>query len=118
MKDKKIALLSILMLLPLTVLADGEEVLIPFSILIIEIVIFFIVIVAIKIKAWWKSILIVVYFLSIVGAFYFTNNMPFRDNEVKINIILTVIPLVAVIVTYMILKFVINNKTSKELKDI
>ena|ERR1700743_101082 len=110
MKDKKIALLSLFVLLPLLAFADHEEVLLTFFGVTIEVIFFLVIIPVVKMKGWWKAIIILVFFTFLILGSYITHSMPYLENETKINIILMGMPLLAIALTYIALKVFTNYK--------
>jgi Zn-dependent protease with chaperone function len=103
-RNIKQVILTILILLPLMALAHGEDVLTTFFITIISIIIFIVVMSFIKLSFYKKLILSLVYFLSTVSIYYFTNDIPFNDNKNTINLSVALIPIMAVIITHFIIK--------------
>ena len=104
MKNIKAAILTTLILLPLTAFADAEEVLIPIFGQIFEIIILFVIILFVKLKAAQKVILSISFFLSICISWVGTDNMPFRENFGEITFIMLALPFIVVVSIFILIK--------------
>jgi len=98
LKNIKAAILTTLILLPLTAFADAEEVLIPIFGQIFEIIILFVIILFVKLKAAQKVI------LSICISWVGTDNMPFRENFGEITFIMLALPFIVVVSIFILIK--------------
>jgi hypothetical protein len=114
MKNLKFALLSILMILPLMAFADHEEVLITVFIQAISIIIFPIVLLAVKLKVRHKVILALVYIVITVLIWIITNQIPYRDNMTIINLLIALGPFAGVAIAYL---FIARNKKVDKFPD-
>lgn len=85
-------------------LAHGEEVLVWMGIEIIVLIGFILFILLTKQKVKHKLILTLVYILSELGIIWFTKEIPYLNNNVSINLISFVVPIVLVLGTFFILK--------------
>ena len=109
-------LLSILFLIPISAVAHGQEVLMILFIQAVSVIIFLIVIFAIKVDLKRKLILAGVYFLSSFATIYFTNDWSYRENMDKINLLVALVPATAFLIAFLALKSRPNGqfKTTKE----
>ena len=97
-------LLSGLLLIPISAFAHGEEVLVTFFIQAVSIIIFLVIIIAIKVDIKRKLILTGVYFLSSFATFYLTNDWPYRENMNKMNFLVAFVPATSFFITFLVLK--------------
>ncbi|SHM49106.1 hypothetical protein [Mucilaginibacter sp. OK098] len=111
MKNIKKALLTILLVMPLTVFAHGEEVLYTIFIQIISIVVFLIILAFITLNLKQKSILSGVYFFTVIIVFGSTSSIPYQNNMSTINFAIAFIPGIVGLMTYFLLK--LNSKNIK-----
>jgi hypothetical protein len=102
-----------LLIIPAIALAHGEEVIYTFFIQIISIIICLIIIVALKGNNMLKSILLGVYFASVIAVFCIVNVVPFRDNMQAINLSVAFVPAIMAALTYFLLKFGLNKDKRK-----
>ena len=109
MKNLKKTLLTILSILPLTALGSGEGALPALYTQAISIIIFGIVLFFIKLNHKGKTILFVVYVITICLMGYFTRNMnygEYLDSMSFINACIIIIPAMTLTITY----FLIRNR--------
>lgn len=109
-KNLKQALLFILLVLPFSAFAHGEEILFAPLISIISTIIFSITILVIKPKFPCKLRLGVVYIVSTVISYALANLFPFRENMNIILILVGGVPIIMVVIGYLILKKLHNPK--------
>jgi hypothetical protein len=105
MKNIKKALLCILLITPMVAVAHGEEVIYTLFIQIVSVIICLIVLISVKISATSRSIVLGIYLLSVVAVFCITNNLPFRENMLLINLSVAFIPFIVAVLTYFLLRF-------------
>ena len=110
MNNERKAGLVIFSIIPIIVSAHGEEVIYSLFMQAILILIFLVIIIAIRLNHKKKLLLAGIFALSIFAAYKITYNIPYRQNELKINSILFLIPTFSFIVTLLFLKFKINKK--------
>lgn len=94
-------LLVILFLVPINAFAHGEEVLLTFFIQGVSIIIFLIIIIAIKVDFKRKLVLTGMYFLFLFATFYLVNSWPYRENMNKINLLVALVPSIAFVITFL-----------------
>jgi hypothetical protein len=107
MGKTKLLLLTALLLTPSVVLAHGEEVLLPFFIQFISIILFIVFIISVKIKFRDKLILTVVYIMATIGAFILMTPKTYVEylhNMANINTAIALIPPFTVMLVFFILK--------------
>ncbi|RZJ81301.1 MAG: hypothetical protein EOO47_04740 [Flavobacterium sp.] len=116
MKHLQRTLLSVIIFTPLITFAHGQEALTTFYIATVSIIIFLIVIVAIKVDLKRKLILMGAYLLSFITIFYVTNSWYYRENMNKINLLVTLAPATVFLITFLALKSRLTEKirTTKE----
>ena len=107
---------AIVFFTPMCAFAHGEEVLVYFFIQAVSIILFLIIILAIKFDLKRKLILAGAYFLSSTTTFYLTNKMPYRENMNKINLLVALVPATIFFVAYLVLKSrpIGQDNTTKE----
>lgn len=105
MNNERKAVIIILSIIPIIVSAHGEEVIYTLFLQAILILIFIVITIALKINLKNKLILGGIFALSIIASWIITNNIPYRQNELKINLILFLIPTISFIIAFLFLKF-------------
>jgi hypothetical protein len=111
MRSPKGVILFCFLLLPAWAFAHGEEVLVPFFILVISVIHFLIFILLIKLPYTTKALLATVYVVAIFAVIVATNNLPFQENMVLINLLIGGTPVLSVILAYVL--FQLKNKGSR-----
>jgi hypothetical protein len=109
-KDLKQALLTILLMLPMVVFAHGEEILVTVFIELLLIIIFGIILWAIKLNAKGKLIIGVVFILSTAVTLSAIDKLPYNQYMTMINIVIIVVPCTTVSLSFLGLK----NRFKKE----
>src|ERR1043166_9444264 len=104
MKNLKRALLTAILISPLTALAHGEEVLFTLFIQLGLIIIFGLVLWTIKLNLKGKLILGTIFILTTLLTFKLVDNLPYNEYETIINVVIIVVPLTIVSISYMGLK--------------
>ena len=107
-KDKRIPFSIILVLLPIFAFASGDDVLSSFYVIGASIIFFLVVLIAIKLNPSGKSVLVIVYFVTLFLMLYLTSDIPYRNNRNIINSCLGLVPIGACLITFWILR--VNNK--------
>ncbi|MGV3612176.1 MAG: hypothetical protein ACO1N0_14550 [Fluviicola sp.] len=97
-------LLAVLILLPLSAFAHGEEVLLSLFYDLITVIALLVFILCIKWKSSGKSILGIVLIVSAVIPFMITSDWPYRENRRLIDSLHVGIPLVSVLVTFFLFR--------------
>jgi len=110
LKDKKIPFSIILIFLPILAFASGDDVLSSFYVIGASIIFFLTALIVVKLNHSGKSILVIVYFLTLLLMFYLTSDIPYRDNMNTINLCLGLMPIAMSSVAFLIVR-VINKKT-------
>lgn len=103
MKKKK-WLLTLLVLLPVSAFAHGEEVLVSFFYDLLTIIALTVFIAVIKWKSNGKLLLTIVLVVSAVTAFMSTGNLPYTANRVLIDTMCAGVPIASVLATYFIFR--------------
>ena len=104
MIKKNIPALITLLLLPLSALAHGEEIIYTLLSQVVLLIIVFILIGILKWKLKGKLILLALYFLSIFITELSMSKFPYFQNEILITTLLLIIPAVITCFGYFILK--------------
>lgn len=104
-KNIRLLLLSIFLSLPVMAFAHGEDAIYSFCVQAISIIVSLIFIAFFKAKAIITTILIVTYLLSVFAIGSYTNNIPFRQNVLAINLSVAFIPAIITCAVYFLLRF-------------
>lgn len=104
MKFRQYCFIAGLQFLPLCVFAHGEEVIFTFALPIIPAIIFLIALNFIHLTPSGKRLLIFIYFLALLLAFFLIKDWPYNDNAEIINVLLTLLAPAAAFFAYFILK--------------
>lgn len=104
MNQLRKTLLAILFLMPISAFAHGEEVFATFLIQAISVVVFVIIIIAIKVNLMHKLALTCIYLLTSFAIFYLTNDWPYRENMNLINFLVALVPAAAFYIAYLVIK--------------
>ncbi|GAB3915112.1 hypothetical protein [Mucilaginibacter boryungensis] len=108
MTNKKLILFIVLSIIPFVALAHGEEALLTLLIIPVSIIIFFIFISIYKASARQKTVLTVVYWLTLLLTFICIDILPYHDNMSLINGCLAFVPFIC-----MLIAGVIYNRLSE-----
>jgi hypothetical protein len=108
MNRLKNTLLILLLILPFSSFAHGEEILYMVFSQFLSFLIFIILIVALKIKLKSKILLSGIYLFTVYATWIAINKMPYRENMIKINLIV-IIPTIAFIISFFIIKSRLNR---------
>ena len=103
MKKKK-WLLTLLVLLPVSAFAHGEEVLVSLFYDLLTVIALTVFIAVIKWKSNGKLLLTIVFVVSAGTAFMSTGNLPYTANRVLIDTICAGVPIVSVLGTFLIFR--------------
>ena len=114
MNNERKAVIIIISFIPIIVSAHGEEVIYTLFLQAILILIFILITIALKINLKKKLILAGIFALSIIASWIITNNIPYRQNELKINLILLLVPTISFIIAFLFLKFKLKNQNRVE----
>jgi hypothetical protein len=106
MNNLKKALLSILMALPLSTFAHGEEVIYILLVPVIATILILIAMMFVKLPKVTKGILVVTYIISVIIIFSLVSNLPYVENELLIKMLIVFVPIGFVIGMYYIIKAV------------
>ena len=109
MKNQKSILFFLFLMLPALAHAHGEEVLYTFFILLASVVIFLIVILAIRISYTGKAVLVGSYLLATAAICGIVNTLPYRENADRINILVGVVPPLSALVAYCLYRLMRKN---------
>jgi hypothetical protein len=110
--NHRLKVLLFFLLLPLVASAHGEEVLLPFLLLVGSLLLFFVVILALSLPYAEKAILVTVYLITIGGALFWTSSMPYQVNITLINFVIGLAPVGSTVATYLVLRARRKNQTS------
>lgn len=99
--EKKELLLTLLVLLPVSAFAHGEEVLVSLFYDLLTVIALTVFIAVIKWKSNGKLLLAIVLVISIVMTFVITGNMPYAANRELIDTICVGVPIVSVLGTFL-----------------
>ena len=106
-------LIPIFFILPLTVFAHGQEILLPIFIQIISIIVFLIVLFVLKASVGDKLILFAAYALSLSLILYFTIHKPYSQNQNTVDLIWAAGPAFITLITFFILQKRVNRNEIK-----
>lgn len=109
MKNQKGILLLLILMLPAMAHAHGEEVFYTFFILLASVVIFLIIILAIRVSYTGKAVLGGSYLLATVAICGIVNTFPYRENADRINILVGVVPPLSALVAYCLYRLMRRN---------
>jgi energy-coupling factor transporter transmembrane protein EcfT len=104
MKNQKLIILALLLLISQSALAHGEEVLIPLFIEFVGMIIVFVIVALIRFKIVGKLLLVSIYIISTIIIIILTFNIPYRDNKIVIDISSIGGPIALTIAGYLIFK--------------
>ena len=110
----RLKVLLLFLLLPLVASAHGQEVLL--TLLLLVGLLFFVVILALTLPYAEKAILVVVYLVTLCGAMFGTNQVPYQVNMTLINLVLGLAPVATTVATYLVLRARRTKQTGPELK--
>ena len=99
--EKKELLLSLLVLLPVSVFAHGQEVLVSLFYDLLTVIALTVFIAVIKWKSNGKLLLAIVLVVSAMTVFVITGNMPYTANRVLIDTICVGVPIASVLGTFL-----------------
>ena len=114
MNNERKAVIIILSTIPIIVSAHAEEVIYTLFFQAILILIFIVITIEFKINLKKKLILAGIFALSIIASWIITNNIPYQQNEVKINLILFLLPIISFIIASLLLKFKLKKQNRVE----
>ena len=106
MRLLKSALVLLVCFIPLSVLADHEEILIPIFAQICSIVIFIVLSFLTRIKKSIKIIMVLTYLSSLLLIVYFTASLPYNQNRKFVDLSWSIGPAVFTIFVYLLLKVI------------
>jgi hypothetical protein len=104
MNGQKPVLVFGILLFPSCVFAHGEDVLLPLFIQLCSIFIFLIWLIIAKLRLRHKLILLASYFLSASAVFFFTSNLPYRQNKELVDMLWIISPALIAFLTFMFLR--------------
>jgi hypothetical protein len=107
---KKELLLTLLVLLPVSAFAHGEEVLVSLFYDLLTVIALTVFIAVIKWKSNGKLLLTIVLVVSAMTAFISTGNLPYTANRVLIDTICVGVPIVSVLGTFLIFRRKFSGK--------
>ena len=114
MNIERKAVIIIISFIPIIVSAHGEEVIYTLFLQAILILIFIVITIALKTNLKKKLILAGIFALSIIASWIITNNIPYQQNELKINLILFLVPIISFIIAFLFLKFKLKKQNRVE----
>ena len=114
MNNERKAVIIIISFIPIIVSAHGEEVIYTLFLQAILILIFIVITIALKTNLKKKLILAGIFALSIIASWIITNNIPYQQNELKINLILFLVPIISFIIAFIFLKFKLKKQNRVE----
>ena len=114
MNNESKAVIIIISFIPIIVSAYGEEVIYTLFLQAILILIFIVITIALKTNLKKKLILAGIFALSIIASWIITNNIPYQQNELKINLILFLVPIISFIIAFLFLKFKLKKQNRVE----
>jgi hypothetical protein len=112
MHQLKWRLSAMLLLYPMTVFAHGEDVFITLFIQATSVILFLVVLFLMKRAIKFKSMLAVADCLAVLIIRYWSITIPYFENTKKINIVVFVVPLMAVLSVIVALRFFFKKLTS------
>jgi hypothetical protein len=104
MKKLKLTLLAFLLLFSEVTYAHGQEVLFPFFIQFVFLILLFVILAFIRLKIVGKLLLTAIYLLSAILICLLTSNIPYRDNKLILDTSLILVPIALTLGGYLILK--------------
>ncbi|MBS1502649.1 MAG: hypothetical protein JST32_11345 [Bacteroidetes bacterium] len=104
MRNKKALFSMALILAPIFAFASGDDVLTSFYVIGASIIFFLVALIALKLSYSTKSVLAIVYFLTLFLIIYITRDIPYRDNMNTINSCLGLIPIGVCLIIFLIVK--------------
>jgi cell division protein FtsW (lipid II flippase) len=114
MKSAKQILIIAGVLLPLCAFAHGQEVLLTLFLPIIPLVIFCLVVSGVELETFGKTVLVVIYLLTLFISFYIIRHWPYNQNADIINWIITTAPPAISFIAFLILRKWERNSTRKK----
>ena len=105
---QKLAFLLLILIIPFFAFAHGEEVLIPFFIQCGSLFFFFIFMIFIKLRGFYKLILAVTYCVALAFIIGLTWNMPYNQNRSLIDLLISLGPVLITSILFFILRHLKN----------